>query len=244
MVLVNIDKEYQFPTQLDEITLRHFIDLQNLLHEEKYNEAVMLISGITPDIYDKISLEGKLELTGLAQMLVNGEILMVGERLDLYEIMSCPIGQFEDWKAAIAEFKECEWKALPFLCLLETGEYNYDTRTNKRYLEYLNLPASVALFYQNKVNEQFADVHNKFLPLFESELEDIQLDAGVQSLNQFGGYGTLVQLADGIYKDIEAVSKTSVAEAYTFLTYKKIERTYLQNLEKLRREQINRNIQD
>ena len=102
MVLVNIDKEYQFPTQLDEITLRHFIDLQNLLHEEKYNEAVMLISGITPDIYDKISLEGKLELTGLAQMLVNGEILMVGERLDLYEIMS-----LSDWTIRRLESNDC-----------------------------------------------------------------------------------------------------------------------------------------
>jgi hypothetical protein len=63
------------------------------------------------------------------------------------------------------------------------------------------------------------------------------------SLNQFGGYGTLVQLANNIYKDIDVVSKTSVAEAYTFLTYKKIERTYLHNLEKLKREEINRNIQ-
>jgi len=60
------------------------------------------MSGISPDIYDKISLNGKLELTGLAQMLVNGEILMVGERLDLHEIMACRIGQFEDWEGTIA----------------------------------------------------------------------------------------------------------------------------------------------
>jgi hypothetical protein len=78
--------------------------------------------------------------------------------------------------------------------------------------------------------------------LFESDIEDMQIEAGAESLNQFGGYGTLIQLANGIYKDIEQVSKTSVAEAYTFLSYKKIERQYIENLEKLKREEFNRNI--
>ena len=104
------------------------------------------------------------------------------------------------------------------------------------------IPCSVALFYQNKVNQQFEELKSKFLPLFESDIEDMQIEAGAESLNQFGGYGTLIQLANGIYKDIEQVSKTSVAEAYTFLSYKKIERQYIENLEKLKREEFNRNI--
>jgi hypothetical protein len=80
--------------------------------------------------------------------------------------------------------------------------------------------------------------------LFESEVEDIQLEAGLQTLQQFGGYLTLLQLAGGVYKDIEAVSKTSVGEAYTFLTYKVIEKQYEKNLHKLLSEKSNRNIQD
>jgi hypothetical protein len=106
------------------------------------------------------------------------------------------------------------------------------------------MPASIALFYQNIINQEFEDIKNKFLPLFESEVEDIQLEAGLQTLQQFGGYLTLLQLAGGVYKDIEAVSKTSVGEAYTFLTYKVIEKQYEKNLQKLLSEKSNRNIQD
>lgn len=242
MVLINVDKQYEMPTQLNEISLKLFIKLQDLLSEENYDEAIMLVSGISSDIYEYISNEGKLKLAELVKLLLNGEPVF-GDELQLYELLECPIGQFEDWKATISEFKEKTWHALPCLTLLEKCDYNYNTQINKRYLEYLEMPSSIALFHQKKVNEQFEDLKNKFLPLFEDELEDIQLEAGVMSLNQFGGYGTLVQLANNIYKDIDVVSKTSVAEAYTFLTYKKIERTYLHNLEKLKREEINRNIQ-
>jgi hypothetical protein len=106
------------------------------------------------------------------------------------------------------------------------------------------MPASVALFYQNIINQEFEDIKNKFIPLFENEVEDIQLEAGIQTLQQFGGYLTLVNLAGGVYKDIEMVSKTTVGEAYTFLTYKQIERQYEKNLQKLLSEKSNRNIQD
>lgn len=242
MVLINIDKQYEVPTQLNEIDLRTFIRLQDYLYDNDYDSAIKLITGVPNDVYDKIDNEGKLRMAEIVKLLLNGEPIF-GDKLDLYELMDCPIGQFEDWKSTIAEFKDKEWHVLPYLCLLEKGDYDYNKRSNKRYLEYLDMPSSIALFHQKKVNEQFEELKNKFLPLFENEYEDIQLEAGVMSLNQFGGYGTLVHLANNVYKDIEVVSKTSVGEAYMFLTYKKIEKTYTNNLEKLMYEKANRDIQ-
>lgn len=242
MVLINIDKQYKVPTQLNEINLRTFIQLQDHLYDNDYDSAIKLITGVPDDVYDKIDNVGKLRLAELVKLLLDGEPIF-GNKLDLYDIMDCPIGQFEDWKSTIMDFKEKEWQVLPYLCLLEKGEYDYNQKTNQRYLEYLEMPSSIALFHQKKVNEQFEELKNKFLPLFESEYEDIQIEAGVMSLHQFGGYGTLVHLANNVFKDIGVVSKTSVGEAYMFLTYKKIENTYTKNLEKLMYEKANRDIQ-
>lgn len=242
MVLVKIDKDYKFPTQLNEITLKQFININLLIKQGKADEAIMYILDMDSDVYFYIDDIGRLNLIELLTILVNGEILFEDTDIDIYDLESCPIGQFEDWKATIMQFADEQEKAIPYLCLLEKGDYDYYSRGNKRYLEFLEMPCSVALFYQNKVNQQFEELKTKFLPLFDSEIEDMQLEAGAESLNQFGGYGTLIQLAGGIYKDIEQVSKTSVAEAYTFLSYKKIERQYIENLEKLKREEFNRNI--
>lgn len=242
MVLITLDRKYEVPTQLNEISLRLFIQLQDFIQDEDYDSAIKLVTGISDDIYDKIDNVGKLRLAELVKLLINGEPVF-GKALDLYDLIDCPIGQFEDWKATIADFKDKEWHVLPYLCLLEKGPYDYNYKTNQRMIEYLDMPSSVALFHQKKVNEQFEELKNKFLPLFESEYDDIQLEAGVMSLHQFGGYGTLVHLANNVFKDIEVVSKASVGEAYMFLTYKKIERTYTTNLEKLMYEKVNRDIQ-
>jgi len=242
MVLVKIDKDYKFPTQLNEITLRKFIKLNQLIKQGRLDEAIMELIEIDAEIYFSIDTQGLINLTELLNILLNGEIVYEQTDIDLYELESCPIGQFEDWKATIMQFQNEQELAIPYLCLLERGDYDYNKRTNKRYLEFLDMPCSVALFYQKKVNEQFEELKSKFLPLFEYDVEDMQVEAGVNALNQFGGYGTLIQLAGGIYKDIEQISKTSVAEAYTFLSYKKIERQYIENLEKLKREELNRNL--
>lgn len=243
MVLINVDKQYEVPTQLDEISLRLFIQLQDLLTENNYDKAIMLVTGIPEDIYANIDTNGKLRLAEVVKLLIEGEPLLTKE-LDLYDVIDCPIGQFEDWKSTIQEYNNKFWYALPYLCLLEKGEYDYDQRITYRFEEYMDMPCSVALFHQKKVNEQFEELKKKFLPLFETEYEDIQLEAGVNSLDQFGGYGMLVSLANGVYKDIDIVSKKSVGEAYMFLTYKKIENTYLKNLEKLMYERANRDIQN
>jgi hypothetical protein len=242
MVLVKIDKDYKFPTQLNEITLKQFININLLIKNGKSDEAIIDLIDIEPEVYFNIDYQGRINLIELLTILVNGEILFEQTNIDLHDLDSCPIGQFEDWKATIMQFQNEQERAIPYLCLLECGDYDYNKRTNHRYLEFLEMPCSVVLFYQNKVNQQFEELKTKFLPLFESEIEDMQLEAGAESLNQFGGYGTLIQLANGIYKDIEQVSKTSVAEAYTFLSYKKIERQYIENLEKLKREEFNRNL--
>jgi hypothetical protein len=243
MVLVDIDKQYKFPTQLNEITLKQFISINTLIKKGEFDEALIDLLDIDSEIYFNIDYQGRLNLIELLTILMNGEVLFEETNIDLYDLESCPIGQFEDWKATIIQFaNENQEFSIPFLCLLEKGDYDYYKRSNQRYLEFLEMPCSVALFYQNKVNQQFEELKTKFLPLFESDMEDMQIEAGAESLNQFGGYGTLIQLANGIYKDIEQVSKTSVAEAYTFLSYKKIERQYIENLEKLKREEFNRNI--
>lgn len=243
MVLVDIDKQYKFPTQLNEITLKQFISINTLIKKGEFDEALIDLLDIDSEVYFNIDYQGRLNLIELLTILMNGEVLFEDTNIDLYDLESCPIGQFEDWKATIIQFaNENQEFSIPFLCLLEKGDYDYYKRSNQRYLEFLEMPCSVALFYQNKVNQQFEELKTKFLPLFESDMEDMQIEAGAESLNQFGGYGTLIQLANGIYKDIEQVSKTSVAEAYTFLSYKKIERQYIENLEKLKREEFNRNI--
>ena len=243
MVLVDIDKQYKFPTQLNEITLKQFISINTLIKKGEFDEALIDLLNIDSEVYFNIDYQGRLNLIELLTILMNGEVLFEDTNIDLYDLESCPIGQFEDWKATIIQFaNENQEFSIPFLCLLEKGDYDYYKRSNQRYLEFLEMPCSVALFYQNKVNQQFEELKTKFLPLFESDMEDMQIEAGAESLNQFGGYGTLIQLANGIYKDIEQVSKTSVAEAYTFLSYKKIERQYIENLEKLKREEFNRNI--
>ena len=243
MVLVDIDKQYKFPTQLNEITLKQFININTLIKKGEFDEALMDLLNIDSEVYFNIDNQGRINLIELLTILMNGEIIFEETNIDLYDLESCPIGQFEDWKATIIQFaNKNEEFSIPFLCLLEKGDYDYYKRSNQRYLEFLEMPCSVALFYQNKVNQQFEELKSKFLPLFESDMEDMQIEAGAESLNQFGGYGTLIQLANGIYKDIEQVSKTSVAEAYTFLSYKKIERQYIENLEKLKREEFNRNI--
>jgi hypothetical protein len=243
MVLVDIDKQYKFPTQLNEITLKQFISINTLIKKGEFDEALIDLLDIDSEVYFNIDYQGRLNLIELLTILMNGEVLFEETNIDLYDLESCPIGQFEDWKATIIQFaNENQEFSIPFLCLLEKGDYDYYKRSNQRYLEFLEMPCSVALFYQNKVNQQFEELKTKFLPLFESDMEDMQIEAGAESLNQFGGYGTLIQLANGIYKDIEQVSKTSVAEAYTFLSYKKIERQYIENLEKLKREEFNRNI--
>lgn len=243
MVLVNIDKQYNFPTQLNEITLKQFININTLIKKGEFDEAIIDLLDIDSEIYFNIDYQGRVNLIELLTILMNGEVIFEETDIDLYDLESCPIGQFEDWKATIIQYaNQNEEFSIPYLCLLEKGDYDYYKRTNIRYLEFLEMPCSVALFYQNKVNQQFEELKSKFLPLFESDMEDMQIEAGAESLNQFGGYSTLIQLANGIYKDIEQVSKTSVAEAYTFLSYKKIERQYIENLEKLKREEFNRNI--
>ena len=199
---------------------------------------------IPEEIFFNISLEGRFKIIQLIEILMDGEFLNEKKDIDLHLLMDCPIGQFEDWKAMLMQQKDKPWNALPYLCLLEKGDYNFDDRIKDRLNIWLNMPASIALFCQNIIIQEFEDIKNKFLPLFENEVEDIQLEAGLQTLQQFGGYLTLVRLAGGVYKDIEAVSKTSVGEAYTFLTYKQIERQYENNLQKLLSEKANRNIQE
>jgi hypothetical protein len=244
MVLITIDKEYQFPTQLDEITLRQFLSVSDKLSQQDYDNVVFDLIPIPKETFLNISLEGRFKIIQLIEILMDGDFVHNQKDIDLNLLIDCPIGQFEDWKAMLMQQKDKVWNALPYLCLLEKGDYNFDNRIKERLNIWLDMPASVALFYQNIITEEFEDIKNKFLPLFENEVEDIQLEAGFQTLQQFGGYLTLVQLAGGIYKDIEAVSKTSVGEAYTFLTYKHIERQYEKNLQKLLSEKSNRNIQD
>jgi hypothetical protein len=244
MVLITIDKEYQFPTQLNEITLRQFIAISEKINQKDFDNIVFDLIPIAEEIFFNISIEGRFKIIELIEILMDSEFVHEQKDIDLHLLIDCPIGQFEDWKAMIMHQKEKQWNALPYLFLLEKGEYNFDNRIKDRLNIWLDMPASVALFYQNIINQEFEDIKNKFLPLFENEVEDIQLEAGLQTLQQFGGYLTLVRLAGGIYKDIEAVSKTSVGEAYTFLTYKHIERQYEKNLQKLLSEKSNRNIQE
>jgi hypothetical protein len=244
MVLITIDKEYQFPTQLNEITLRQFIAVSEKINNEDYDNIVFDLIPIPKEIFFNIGIEGRFKIIELIDILMDGQFVHEQKDIDLHLLIDCPIGQFEDWKAMIMHQKEKPWNALPYLFLLEKGEYNFDNRIKERLNVWLDMPASVALFYQNIINQEFEDIKNKFLPLFDSEVEDIQLEAGLQTLQQFGGYLTLVQLAGGVYKDIEAVSRTSVGEAYTFLTYKHIEKQYERNLQKLLSEKSNRNIQD
>lgn len=244
MVLITIDKEYQFPTQLNEISLRQFIAISEKINEKDYDNVVFDLIPIPEEIFFNISLEGRFKIIQLIEILMDGEFLNEKKDIDLHLLMDCPIGQFEDWKAMLMQQKDKPWNALPYLCLLEKGDYNFDDRIKDRLNIWLDMPASIALFCQNIIIQEFEDIKNKFLPLFENEVEDIQLEAGLQTLQQFGGYLTLVKLAGGVYKDIEAVSKTSVGEAYTFLTYKQIERQYENNLQKLLSEKANRNIQE
>ena len=244
MVLITIDKEYQFPTQLNEITLRQFIAISEKINDKDYDNIVFDLIPVPEEVFFNISMEGRFKIIQLIEILMDGEFLHEQKDIDLHLLIDCPIGQFEDWKAMLMQQKDKLWNALPYLCLLEEGDYNFDSRIKDRLNVWLNMPASIALFYQNIINQEFEDIKNKFLPLFESEVEDIQLEAGLQTLQQFGGYLTLLQLAGGVYKDIEAVSKTSVGEAYTFLTYKHIEKQYEKNLQKLLSEKSNRNIQD
>jgi hypothetical protein len=244
MVLITIDKKYEFPTQLNEITLRQFIAISEKINEKDYDNIVFDLIPVPEEVFFNISLEGRFKIIQLIEILMDGEFLHDQKDIDLNLLIDCPIGQFEDWKAMIMQQTNKPWNALQYLCLLEKGEYNYDTRIKDRINVWLDMPASVALFYQNIINQEFEDIKNKFIPLFENEVEDIQLEAGIQTLQQFGGYLTLVNLAGGVYKDIEMVSKTTVGEAYTFLTYKQIERQYEKNLQKLLSEKSNRNIQD
>jgi hypothetical protein len=244
MVLITIDKEYQFPTQLNEITLRQFISISEKINDKDYENVVFDLIKISEDVFFNINIEGRFKIIQLIEILMDGEFLHEQKDIDLHLLIDCPIGQFEDWKAMLMQQKDKPWNALPYLCLLENGEYSFDKRIKERLNAWLDMPASVALFYQNIISQEFEDIKNKFLPLFENEVEDIQLEAGLQTLQQFGGYLTLIQLAGGIYKDIEAVSKTSVGEAYTFLTYKQIERQYEKNLQKLLSEKSNRHLQE
>ena len=39
MVLITIDKEYQFPTQLNEISLRQFIAISEKINEKDYDNT-------------------------------------------------------------------------------------------------------------------------------------------------------------------------------------------------------------
>jgi hypothetical protein len=229
---------------LNEITLRQFIAISEKINEKDYDNIVFDLIPVPEEVFFNISLEGRFKIIQLIEILMDGEFLHDQKDIDLNLLIDCPIGQFEDWKAMIMQQTNKPWNALKYLCLLEKGEYNYDTRIKDRINVWLDMPASVALFYQNIINQEFEDIKNKFLPLFENEVEDIQLEAGIQTLQQFGGYLTLVNLAGGVYKDIEMVSKTTVGEAYTFLTYKQIERQYEKNLQKLLSEKSNRNIQD
>jgi hypothetical protein len=239
MVLVTIDKQYQFPTMLSEISIKQYIELATLLERELYDEAICSLLKIEKSIYDLVDLESKLFLVDLASLLLQSENI-VTEKMDLHELIDCPIGQFEDWKASVAQETEPQ-KRIMYLCLLEKGAYDYDERMNERLLEFLKLPASVVIYYQNIINEQLEELKSNFLPLFNSDVENIHEEAGINTLLAYGGFATLYELAGGIYKDIERVSKTSVGEAYTFLSYKKQEDKYLENLRKLKNEEAIRN---
>jgi hypothetical protein len=48
MVLVNIDKIYKFPTQLNEISLKQFIRINQLIKNGDFDEAIMYLIRINP----------------------------------------------------------------------------------------------------------------------------------------------------------------------------------------------------
>ena len=49
MVLITIDKEYQFPTQLNEITLRQFISISEKINNKDYENVVFDLIKISED---------------------------------------------------------------------------------------------------------------------------------------------------------------------------------------------------
>jgi hypothetical protein len=55
MVLVNIDKNYKFPTQLNEISLKQFIRINQLIKNGDFDEAIIYLLNIDIEIYYNIS---------------------------------------------------------------------------------------------------------------------------------------------------------------------------------------------
>ena len=88
MVLVDIDKQYKFPTQLNEITLKQFININTLIKKGEFDEALMDLLNIDSEVYFNIDNQGRINLIELLTILMNGEIIFE-------QILICMI-----WKVA------------------------------------------------------------------------------------------------------------------------------------------------
>ena len=62
MVLITIDKEYQFPTQLNEITLRQFISISEKINNKDYENVVFDLIKISEDVFFNINIEGRFKI--------------------------------------------------------------------------------------------------------------------------------------------------------------------------------------
>ena len=213
----------QLPTRWSELTVRDLLELTRITepNDAKY---ISVLSSTPMAHIEAFPSDMMLVLTDAIQFVYDELVLIESEcPYQFKPLGELQVNQFEHWR--IRPTPEHT------LALLHDGPYQFSERM-ELLDTIMNLPADIALYWQNFYNKEFAEHIKKFAPLYEPyEPSDDELNAGYDDLKRWGTYSTYEDLAGGDIFRIESVAKLSVDTVYYFMLYKKTKNEYNKNLQ-------------
>lgn len=219
----SIRYDRHLPTKWSEITVRGLLELSRLV-EPNDSKYISVLSSTPMEHIEAFPTDMVTVLTDAIQFVYD-ELVMLesGCPYEFKPLGELQVNQFEHWR--IRPTPEHT------IALLHDGPYQFSERM-ELIDTVMELPADIALYWQNYYNNEFANHIKKFAPLYEPyEPSDDELNAGYDELKRWGTYSTYEDLAQGDIFRIEAVAKLSVDTVYYFMLYKKTKNEYNKNLQ-------------
>lgn len=229
---IKIDKEYIFPSKKT-ISVKKFIEIQPQDGETDIHFISKIID-CPIGILEQLSENEFEKLVILGRQFLEEPVSNMGINLPFLPLGKYPFGVYADLNQTLKKFN-FDFRAIPFcICLLRPGA-SLENRLGywKQWAE--ELPASVGLFYYYKVLEDYKNLGEQFAALKGDEPDDNEIKAGIEHLNKYGDYLTLVNLSNGDPLKVLELAKRPTNEILTYICTSKDLSTYYRELERLRK---------
>lgn len=237
MVKITIDKEYFLP-DVSEMSVAEYIELAKVMQNESATDVdiVHALIGCDKVILESLEYSEFYKLVVLAKNFLDKPTIVEDFYIPFLPLGSYPFGVYADFKKLIEKFKGGA-EMIPYTIALLRPGVGYANRMGY-WLEWAKgLPATIGIYYHNKMMLEYSQLCEQFKALEGDEPDDNELKAGIEHLYKYGEYITMVNLTRGDILKLESVSSLPTNLVLTYLCASKDVKTYESELNKLRKPQ-------